>query len=69
MHFFIRKSAPMRVPLIFAASVCATFWEEWRWCISHAGALGDVEWFYEQWQVFFGYYDAVFFDMDRWCGS
>ena len=32
--------------------------------ISHNDVLGDVEKFYEQWQVFFGYYDAVIFGMD-----
>ena len=57
------------VPLIFAASVCATFSWARKWYISHTDALGDGVMFYKQWQVFFGYYDAVIFDMDRWSGS
>ena len=35
----------------------------------HIDALGEVEKFYEQLQVFFGYYDAVFFGTDRWSGN
>ena len=37
--------------------------------LSHTDAPGDVEKFYEQWQVFFGYYNAVFFGMDGWSGN
>ena len=62
-EFFIRESAPKHVHLIFPASVCATLRWGRRRCVSHTDS--GVEKFYEQWQVFFGYYDAVFFIMGR----
>ena len=37
--------------------------------LTHIDALGDLEKFYEQWQVIFDYYDAVFFGMDWWSGN
>ena len=61
--FFIRESAPKHVHLIFPASVCATLRWGRRRCVSHTDS--GVDKFYEQWQVFFGYYDAVFFIMGR----
>ena len=69
MHFAIRKSAPKHVPLIFAASVCATYRGGRKLCISHTVALGDMAMFYGQWQVIFSFYDAMFSDMDWWSGS
>ena len=37
--------------------------------MSHIDALGDLEKFYEQWQVIFDNYDAVFFGIDWWSGN
>ena len=67
-QFSIRKSAPKHVPLIFAASVCATLGGSW-WGISHMVALGDMVMFYGQWREILGYNDAKFFDMSRRSGS
>ena len=63
-QFSIRKSAPKHVPLIFAASVCATYRGGRKLCISHMVALGDMAMFYGQWQEIFSFYDTMFLDMD-----
>ena len=44
MHFFIRESAPKHVPLIFAASVCATCgWRQEMHVFVLGVATGDGE--------------------------
>ena len=62
--------------MIFPASVCATFRWARRQCISHTRcSLSQYIGGHQApqgvllGQVFFGYYDAVFYNMGRWSGS